>query len=324
MVRRHTFWIVVLAMAMWASEIVAPVVWAQQSFEAERFTGTALEPFARAAQRIRLIEEGRVTAVFWDFANVRDEDFRVLGGAGFNEVIVDGHRFGEGTIALAQAEAKVLAAWRGGIVSVKFVRGSPDWAGAKRADAREKVTRLASRIRELKERLARAGEREAAEILRGVVVNVEPYADKAWRYDFSGYVEMHEELERIVRAQGLSYETFDAFWIGQTRHESGNEMTGYRAAPQRTSYVMSYRADGYETFEAADFFAARVPHVVGFDLVDADPVGFLGRAVELPSAVAECVDATLSASDRPGFRGIFVHASRIEEIVRFIREASGM
>lgn len=56
MVRRQVFRVAAVAV-MWASATAAPVVWAQQPFEAERFAGTALEPFVHAAQRIHRIRD---------------------------------------------------------------------------------------------------------------------------------------------------------------------------------------------------------------------------------------------------------------------------
>lgn len=283
---------------------------------------TPLELFSGAAERLKGIENARVTAVFWDLANVTEGDLKSLAAAGFNEVIVDGHNFGEGRLLLETVADRVAAASRAGIISFKFVRGSPDWVGARRKDASGKMIRLADRILHLKAVLKSRGDRSAAETLCGIVVNVEPYAQKGWNYDLLGYVRLHEELERIVKARGLAYETFDAFWIGEPVHESGNEMTGYRVAPGRTSYVMSYRRDGYEAFKISNFFGTRVPHVAGFDLVSGDLVGFKDNPEELGQAVTDYVDLALSTPERKEFRGIFVNASRAGDLISFIRRGS--
>lgn len=290
--------------------------------EPDRFAGTRLEPFARSAEQIRALEGGRVSAVFWGLANATETDFQTLAGAGFNEVIVDGHHFGEGNIPLESAADQVAAAARAGITSFKFVRGSPDWASANQDSGREKVAQLADRIQHLKGILKSRGNPQAAEILKGIVVNVEPYAQRGWNYDLSGVVRLHDDLQKIAESRGLSYETFDAFWIGEPVHESGNAMTGYRADPSRTSYVMSYRHDSTDAFKIADFFATRVPHVAGFDLVSGDPTGFKDRPEDLAQAVADYVDLTLSTPARPGFAGIFINASRVADLISFISRSS--
>ena len=296
--------------------------WAESGVEVSRFSGTPMEPFVQAASRIHLMEGGRVTAVFWDLVSATESDFQALGEAGFNEVIVDGNSFEEEAAPVERMAQQVLAASRAGITSFKFVRGNPDWAGSYRASARQKIADLADRILELRETLRRSGETSASGILKGIVVNVEPYVQRGWHYDLSGYVQLHEELQTTVHSRGLTYETFDAFWIGQPVHESGNPLTGYRLAPKRTSYVMSYRHDGYEAFQVAEFFATQVPHVAGFDLVSGDYVGFRDRPQDLPQAVADYVDLTLSVPGRPGFRGIFVNASRVSDIRSLIHKLS--
>lgn len=266
---------------------------------------TLLALFAQAAAQIQSLEGGRVSAVFWNLTDATEEDFQRLGQAGFNEVIVDGHRFAQGLIPMEAAARQVAAARRAGIVSFKFVRGSPGWAGPERAAARAKIAQLASRISHLKAALRAQGEGRAADALRGIVVNVEPYARKGWSYDFSDYVAMHDELERIAQAQGLSYETFDAFWIGEP-----------------TTYMMSYRRDAYDAFQIAGFFATRVPHVAGFDLVSGGEVGFREHPEDLPQAVADYVELTFSQTERKrGFRGIFVNASRVQDLLAFLRNA---
>lgn len=283
---------------------------------------TLLALFAQAAAQIQSLEGGRVSAVFWNLTDATEEDFQRLGQAGFNEVIVDGHRFAQGLIPMEAAARQVAAARRAGIVSFKFVRGSPGWAGPERAAARAKIAQLAGRISHLKAALRAQGEGRAADALRGIVVNVEPYARKGWSYDFSDYVAMHDELERIAQAQGLSYETFDAFWIGEPVHESGNRMTGYLVRLHRTTYMMSYRRDAYDAFQIAGFFATRVPHVAGFDLVSGGEVGFREHPEDLPQAVADYVELTFSQTERKrGFRGIFVNASRVQDLLAFLRNA---
>lgn len=281
-----------------------------------------LEAFVEAAERIKGIKSGRVSAVFWDLANATEQDFRTLAAAGFTEVVVDGHRFGEGLLPPETVAGQVAAASRAGILSFKFVRGSPDWAGANREEARRKVVKLADKILLLKGILKSRGDREAADTLRGIVVNVEPYARKEWDYDLTGYVRLHDELEQVAMARGLTYETFDAFWLGEPLHESGHKMTGYQVARGRTTYIMSYRRDGYDAFKVADFFATQVPHVAGFDLVSSGNVGFKENPAELARAVADYVELTLSTPDRRRFRGVFVNASRVSDLIAFIRRAS--
>ena len=312
-------------MRRWIGAAGALLLWVPSPARAAAKPGSAMTPlesFIESAERIKKMRGGRVSAVFWNLANATELDFQALGTAGFNEVISDGHHFGEGHLPLEQVANQVAAASRAGITSFKFVRGSPDWAGAKREDAKKKTAALAERILQLKEVLKSRGDREAAEILRGIVVNVEPYAQKGWNYDLSGYVGLHEELERLVEARGLTYETFDAFWIGEPVHESGNEMTGYRVTPGRTSYVMSYRRDGTDAFKAADFFATKVPHVAGFDLVSDGNVGFKENPEELGQAVTDYVNLSLATPGRKEFRGIFVNASRVGDLVAFIRRGS--
>ena len=289
----------------------------------DRFAGTRLEPFAVAAARIQALENGRVSAVFWDLASATGSDFQTLAHAGFNEVIVDGHHFGEGHLPLEKVADQVAAAARAGITSFKFVRGSPDWVGAEGVSARKKIAGLADRVQQLKGLLQARGDPQAAAILKGVLVNVEPYAQRGWNYDLSGYVRLHDDLQKIAESRGLSYETFDAFWLGEPVHESGNAMTGYRVDPARTSYVMCYRCDGYDAFKIAGFFATRVPHLAGFDLVSGDPVGFKDRPKDLAQTVADYVDLTLSVRrERPAFLGIFVNASRVADLISFISRSS--
>ena len=278
--------------------------------------------FSQAAARIRSIEDGRVSAVFWDLASATEADFQMLGAAGFNEVIVEGRLVVEGTIPKERVMRQILAASRAGITSFKFVLGTPEWATAQQVSARRKVTALAARIVELKEGLRQRGETRAAGSLKGMVVNVEPYTQRNWGYDLSGYVQLHNELQAIAAGKGLTYETFDAFWIGQPMHESGNRMTGYQVSPYRTSYVMSYRRSGYDTFKVSEFFATRVPHIVGFDLVSGGYVGFRENPTELPQAVSDVVKRTFSVPNRSGFRGIFVNASRAGDITTLIRRST--
>lgn len=281
-----------------------------------------LESFIGSAERVK-DRGGRVSAVFWDLPNATELDFQALAAAGFNEVVVDGHHFGEAHLPLEQVAEQVAAASRAGITSFKFVRGSPDWAGDKREDALRKVAALAERISQLKAVLRNRGDRHAAAILTGIIVNVEPYAQKGWNYDLSSYVRLHAELQKLVEARRLTYETFDAFWIGEPVHESGNPMTGYRVNPARTSYVMSYRQDGYDSFKAANFFATHVPHVAGFDLAASGPVGFKEKPEALGQAISDYVDLELSTPpSRKRFLGVFVNASKVGDLITFIRRGS--
>ena len=289
--------------------LAAPVV------DPARFEGTGWAPFARAAAAIRARPGGRVSAVCWSTATVSARELQQLADAGFTEIILDGHAVGEGTVSEAAVADCALAAAQAGLISVKFVRGAPDWATSHQDDALRKVTALAGRLLTIRARLVARGHPEAAALVRGILVNVEPYADPAWQFDWSRYVQLHDALQARLAAQGLSYETFDAFWIGDPVHESGHPMTGYRVTPARTSYLMTYRTEGSLAFAIAEPLATRIPHVAGFDLVEGPPVGFRGVPSALPLAVAEYVDRALQAPSRAGCLGIFVHASSVRQLL---------
>lgn len=288
---------------------------AAPSFDPARFEGTGWAPFARAASVVRAREGGRVAAVCWGPPSASARQLQRLAEAGFTELILDGHAVGEGTVGEEAVAACVLAAARAGLTSVKFVRGAPDWATSHHDDAVRKVTALTDHLAAVRAILVARGHPEAAARLRGILVNVEPYADPAWRFDWSGYVRLHDELQARLAARGLSYETFDAFWIADPAHESGHPMIGYRVTPTRTSYLMAYASDGRRAFEAAEPLATRVPYVAGFDLVETPPVGFHGRPSGLPAAVAEYVAQTLATPARAGFCGVFIHASSVDELL---------
>ena len=160
----------------------------------------------------------------------------------------------------------------------------------------------------------------ADKIVKGVLINVEVYADPAWNYDLTTYVNLHQELQSLVQIKGLTYESFEAFWIGDARHESGRAMIGFQIPSPRTIYIMSYRRDSYEAFKIADHFAVYGPHVAGFDLVTGSPVGFRDEPAAMAVAVADYIDLS-SSPGRPGFKGIFVNAAHARDIIAFARAA---
>ncbi len=283
--------------------------------------GTRLEPFVRAAAKIRTMRDGRVSAVFWDLAGLTDAQIKGLASLGFNELVVDGHHFATGSLGMEFVIQRVIAAQRAGITSFKFVRGSPDWAAARRNDAVRRINQMTDRILELKKELRLRNEMAADQIVKGVLINVESYADPSWDYDFTVYVDLHRELESLTLRKGLTYESFEAFWIGQTRHESGRVMTGFKMDSPRTVYIMSYRKDSYEAFKIADYFAVRGPHLAGFDLVTGSQTGFRDDPAAMSEAVSDYVELS-SSPGRPGFKGIFVNAAHARDIIAFARAAS--
>jgi hypothetical protein len=285
------------------------------------YAGTRLQPFVDAAAQIQKIPDGRVSAVFWDLADLNDSQTQALVSCGFNELVVDGHNFSEGSLPIDFVAQRVIGAQKAGIRSFKFVRGSPDWSTTKRHDAIRRMTKMADKILELKNELRIRQEPAAAEIVKGILLNVEVYADRSWNYDLAPYTNLHRKLESLVLSKGLTYESFEAFWISDERHESGYAMTGFELSSPRTVYIMSYRKDGYETYRVASRFAVSSPHVAGFDLVSGSLVGYRDDPASLAQSVAEYVEAMSHSGDRPGFKGIFVHASHARDIVAFARAA---
>jgi len=304
---------------------VAPSAVVQQTKGLPQPTSELMRKVQDTSRKITEIageKDARLTAMWWDTANTRAEDFQLLHDFGFNEVIIDGYSWIQGNVDDETIVQFVIAAQKAGIVSFKFMMGDASWVGEGRQNAIDLTTKLCERIMAVKQSLQQGNQQrlanpEAADILQGIAMDIEPHISSAnWNYDLTDYCALHETLEGIAGNPKfmLTYNRIEAFWYSQKTVETGQALRGY-IQPQEPVYLMSYRDSADATFDIAGFTGNSSKHVIGFDFATARPTGFQGNINGCPDALLGATN--LSGNDstrRPKFNGVFVHFPKIEDV----------
>ncbi|MBI5133528.1 MAG: hypothetical protein HZA83_02340, partial [Thaumarchaeota archaeon] len=276
-----------------------------------------MREFQEAAKKIHQILDGRVTAMFWDPANINpDEDFRMLVDFGFNEVIVDGYCYVRSDIDDETMGQFIIAAHQAGIRHFKFMMGDSSWPYEGRDSAIQTTTDLCARLADLKASLTEKGNSEAAKIIEGIAIDNEPHVSRQWNFDLGSYCSLHNKLGQIAKEHGLTYNRIEAFWYSQDRVETGEKLSNYSPPDKNeTVYLMSYRNTGEQTFSMASFTGAKHKHSGGFDFVTYAPTGYKGKEKVLPAEFSAYTDLSLQQRSQT-FNGAFFHAATIADLRR--------
>lgn len=286
---------------------------------------------------IQQIPDGRFTAMFGDAYGATQDDFYELFSFGFNEVIVDADDFFnfEGDIIDdAAMEQMVLVASQTGIKSLKFMMC--DWHGAfaydqpgygvDRKSISNKINRLCNSISDIKRRLKERGENAAAEMLKGIAMDIQPHLSIHWNFDLGPYCSLHAELEKIAKAHKLTYNRIEPFWYSKEVDDPGNVISDYTPVmgeepvyikgytPARSGFYQPTDAPGgNEAFEMAGVTGKSSLHVGGFDLekIGEEDIDFPGYYRDLlPDHLARYVELSQRLRGDT-FRGTFVHADKL-------------
>lgn len=280
-------------------------------------TSEAMRTIQDVAKKIQGISDGRFTIMFWDTANVNpDENFKELAAFGFNEVITDGYKYAIGEIDDVFMRRLVISAHQAGIKYLKFMIGDPSWPYENRNFAREKTELLCNKLTDLKKQLEAEGNKAAAEIIQGIVMDIEPHVSPSWNFDLGPYCSLHNELEKIATKYGLGYNRVEAFWYSQSTVETGQKLLNYTSSAS-TTYLMSYRDSGPETFDMADYTGKNNDYIAGFDFATGSPTGYQGNPGILPEALKGYWN--LATTERPGTsKGAFIHFGTIGEALEVL------
>jgi len=263
--------------------------------------------------------QGRVTSYSWKIEDFTQENVRVLAEAGFNEIIIDGFRMMRGFAKPEQIRQAIVEAHRAGIRSIKFTMGESSWAYESSGYAERVTKQLCSHITGLKRSLMRHDHRSAADIVKGLVLDIEPYTHLRWNGNLAPFVRIHSRLAAVAQRYDLTYERCDAFWFGQNRTEAGLRLSDYEVPQEGSMYMMSYRTSGDEAYNVSRDLAKRSNHLLGFCMVEGAPVGFAGIRNALPDAIKAAVNKVL-AEGAVNCHGIFIHSGRIADIVTEIEK----